>query len=96
MKLHRFIGDFILKPGNTKLSDKELLSQIRNVLKLRVGERVVLCDGNMNEGIGELKGYSGNIIDIKILETMKNQNEPDRHVILYCSVLKKDNFELVV
>ena len=55
MRLHRFIDNFELKFGNFKLYDKELFNQVRNVLKLKAGERIILCDGKMNEGIVEIK-----------------------------------------
>ena len=96
MRLHRFMGDFKLKEGNLKITDKELLNQFRSVLKLKIGERIILCDGNINEGTAEIKGYNKGTVDIEILDIVKNENEPDRAVVLYCAILKKENFELVV
>jgi 16S rRNA (uracil1498-N3)-methyltransferase len=96
MKIHRFIGNFDLKTGQLKLEDRELFNQFRNVLKLKPGEQVILCDGNMNEGTAEIKGYGKEIIDIEILNIGKNLNEPERNVILYCAVLKNENLEFVV
>ena len=96
MKTHRFIGDFRLKIGDIKLEDKDFLNQFRNVLKLKIGETVVLCDGNMNEGMAEIKEYGEDFIRLQIKEVGFNINEPERRVILYCSVLKRENFELVV
>lgn len=96
MRLHRFIRNFDIKIGKMRLKDGELFNQFRNVLKLKVGEKVVLCDGQMNEGEAEIKGYGKGAIDVEVLSIGKNQNEPERRVALYCSVLKKENFELVV
>lgn len=96
MKPHRFIGKFNIVSGIFKISDFELVNQIRNVLKLKVGEKIILCDGNMNERTGEIKKYGGNIVEVEILKINKNQNEPERNVVLYCSILKKENFEWVV
>jgi 16S rRNA (uracil1498-N3)-methyltransferase len=95
MKLHRFIGDFDLKVGKLRLDSEEFFNQFRNVLKLRVGERVVLCDGNMNEAEAEIAGYGKGTIELEVGESSINKSEPDREVILYCAVLKKENFELV-
>src|SRR3989338_7997573 len=96
MKQHRFIGKFNIVPGIFKISDFELVNQIRNVLKLKVGEKVILCDGNNKEGVAEIKGYGKNLVEVEIQEISVNQNEPERNVVLYCSILKKENFELVV
>ena len=96
MRLHRFIDNFELKFGNFKLYDKELFNQVRNVLKLKAGERIILCDGKMNEGIVEIKKYEKDHIKVEIQNISTNKNEPERSVILYCAILKRENFELVV
>lgn len=96
MRIHRFIGNFKLKIGSLKLGDKELLNQLRDVLKLKSGEKIVLCDGDMNEGTAEIKGHGKDTVGIEILDVGKNQNEPDKDVVLYCAILKKENFEFVV
>jgi len=96
MKIHRFIGDFNIKPGSLKLKDKELLNQFRSVLKLKVREKIILCDGKMNEGMAEIKEYGKDYIEVEIKEVGVNKNEPEKQVILYCSILKRENFELVV
>ncbi len=96
MKTHRFIGDFNIRSGGLKLQDKELLNQFRSVLRLRVGEKVILCDGKMSEGIAEVKEYGKDYIEVEIKGVSVNKNEPEKQVILYCSILKRENFELVV
>ncbi|OGM99304.1 MAG: hypothetical protein A2817_00430 [Candidatus Yanofskybacteria bacterium RIFCSPHIGHO2_01_FULL_39_8b] len=96
MRLYRFIGDFQFKVGKLEIKDKELFSQLRNVLRLKAGEKIILCDGRMNEAVAEIMIYGKDFVEIEIKEIKTNQNEPERHVILYCSILKKENFELVV
>lgn len=96
MRLHRFIRDFNLKVGELRLEDKELLNQCRSVLKLKVGEKIILCDGHRNEGLAEIKEYGKDFVEVAISEVGINKNEPERHVILYCAILKRENFELVV
>ena len=96
MKLHRFVLNFNIKTGEIKFDDRELFNQIGNVLKLKIGEKVILCDGNMNEGTAEIKEYGKDFIKVEVGEIKVNQNEPLRHIILYCAILKKENFGLVV
>lgn len=96
MKIHNFIGDFSLRIGRFKLEDRELFNQIRKVLRLEIGEKITLCDGKMNEGAAEIKEFQKNYIEVEIKKVSINQNEPERQVILYCSILKRENFELVV
>ena len=96
MKIHRFIGNFEINIGDLKINGKELLNQFRSVLKLKVGEKIILCDGKINEGVAEIKAYGKDYIEVEIQEVSVNKNEPVREVILYCSILKRENFELVV
>src|SRR3989344_4947911 len=96
MKIHRFIGNFKIKIGALRINDEELLNQLRNVLKLKVGEKIILCDGRRNEGSAEIKEYGKDYVEVEIKEVGVNENEPEKQVILYCSILKRENFELVV
>src|SRR3989344_2443590 len=96
MRLNRFIVNFKIKSGNSKLEDRELFNQIRNVLKLKVGDKIILSDGGGNEAKTIILGYKRDSIEVGISDVTVNQNEADRQVILYCAVLKKENFELVV
>ena len=95
MRLHRFIINFNLKTGDLRIKNSELYNQFRNVLELKRGEKIILGDGKGKEGIAEFKNYGKDFIEIKISEISVNQNEPQRRVVLYCAVLKKENFEWV-
>lgn len=96
MRLNHFIGNFSIKVGDIKIEDRDFFNQVRNVLKLRIDEKIVLCDGAMNEGTAEIAEYGKNFIRVKVLDVKVNQNEPSKDVVLYCAILKKENFELVV
>ena len=95
MKIHRFIGGFDLREGDYIITDEDITHQIWDVLKLKPGERIVLCDGNMNEGIAVIGEKKSPGILVNIESVAVNTNEPDRHVTLYCAILKNENFELV-
>lgn len=69
---------------------------MKDVLKLRVGERVVLCDGRGTEADGTIAAFSKTGVDIDIMERRANANEPGRRVILYCAVIKRELFDFVV
>ena len=78
-----------------ELKDKELVSQLRNVLRLKAGDNIVLADGKGNEAVVSLGDVKGKTIKAKILKRQKNENESAVDIILYCSILKRENFELV-
>jgi len=103
MRLHRFIGNFDLSKKGVSANDADFINQARNVLRLKVGDKLILCDGNLNEAVAEIINLNKESTELKILETYKNQNEPaspaggpERNTILYCPILKKENFEWAV
>ena len=96
MKLHRFIGKFDLSKKELSISDVDFVNQARNVLRLKIGDELVLCDGKLDEAVAKILLLAKDKAELEILEIIKNKNEPENYVILYCSILKKENFELAV
>jgi len=95
MKIHRFVYDFHFNDDLLMIKDGELINQIKNVLKLRKGERIVLIDLNKKEALSEIVSVSEEFLQLKLLNLGLNQNESDVKVNLCCSILKNQNFELV-
>jgi len=60
-----------------------------------MGEKLVLCDEAGIELLAEIISFRKDEILLKKLEVSKNINEPLKHITLYCSILKHDNFEIV-
>ena len=96
MRLHRFIGNFDLGEDSFVISDKEIFNQLKNVFRFSSGDQIILGDGGQNEAIAEIKGFKNNKVEVEILKRYKNSNEPKTRITLFCSMLKKENFELVV
>ncbi len=96
MKLHRFIGVFDVSGSTITIADQELLHQLNDVLKLRVGESLVLSDGARNDVLCCIKSISKKECALDVLEHTYNANETATYGVLYCSLLKKELFEFVV
>ena len=94
MRLNRFIGDFDLDAERVTLRDLDMAHQITRVLRLEVGEHVVLGDGAGFEAEGEISSIGKDEVQIALGKKYKNENEPLRRVTLYLAVLKRENFEL--
>jgi len=95
MKLHRFIGDFNLTEKSLFSEEKELVHQLKSVLKIKQGEKIILCDGKGKEAsfsaMFQGKGFVFNReSDIVPAWTPLNK------ITLCLSILKKENFELTV
>lgn len=95
MKLHRFFGDFDLQKNKIEIFDEEICNQIKNVLRLGIGDKLILCDGKKRESVVQISAFGKGSVLFENGKTENNQNEPAKNIILYCSILKHDHFELV-
>jgi 16S rRNA (uracil1498-N3)-methyltransferase len=96
VRLNRFFVEYKIKGDKIVVEDDDFMNQIRNVLRMNSGDKVILCDGSGKEVLAEIESLDKASVNLKFIEVRKNDNEPIREVTLYCSVLKKENFELVV
>ncbi len=94
-KIHRFIGQFDLSADRLLIRDPALIHQIRTVLKLRVGEKIMISDGRGQEALARINATAASGVEIEV-EARRDAPEPKRDVVLYCAVLKRENFEFVV
>jgi 16S rRNA (uracil1498-N3)-methyltransferase len=98
MRLNRFLMKFNADQDNLRIDNFEIYNQIRNVLRLKPGEQIILFDGNLNEAQAEILNIDSEnkTIDTILIKKTKIDRASDKEVILYCSILKRENFELVV
>lgn len=95
MRLHRFIGEFNLNKDFVEIKDLELIKQIKSVLRLGIGDFLILCDGLGTEARVEITQIEKGKITIKIIEITKREDN-FKKVSLYLAILKKENFELAI
>lgn len=93
MRLHRFIDNFALDDRNVVISDKGFCAQIVRVLRLRTGMEIILADGRLNEARARILAATPSRVEVEIIERFQNTAEPRRKVFLYCSILRRENFE---
>lgn len=96
MRLNRFFFNYNPKEKIFRLEDKEVIHQIKNVLKLKKGEEIVIFRNDLKEARSKIIELEKNFIVLEILEIKENLLEPKKEVALYCALLKKENFDLVV
>ncbi len=95
-KIHRFITDYKKSGGSIEINEPNIIHQFLDVLKLRTGENCSISNGDGFEYKCEIEEITKSRIDCRILSTEINNNEPVKKVTLYQSILKKENFELVL
>ncbi|MGC8880905.1 MAG: RsmE family RNA methyltransferase [Minisyncoccia bacterium] len=96
MRLNRFFLNYNPKERIFRLEDKEVIHQLKNVLKLKKGEEIVIFKDDLKEARSKIIELTKNFVILEILEIKNNLIEPKKEVVFYCALLKKENFELVV
>lgn len=96
VRLHRFILPADLAQSPLRIGDPDLLHQWTNVLRLKKGDALILCDGNGHEAEGTIASIDKQAAVITMDPVHPVSAEPVREVTLYCSMLKRENFEWVV
>ncbi|MFZ2150257.1 MAG: RsmE family RNA methyltransferase [Minisyncoccia bacterium] len=95
MRLHRFIGDFNLSKKELKITNPENIKQIKGVLRLEIGNRIILGDGKGGVAEATILDMSPKSISVG-MEKIIHLEETETKVSLYLAILKKENFELAV
>lgn len=89
--MHRFFIQKNLEGRETLMLPDDIRRQVKTVLRLKAGERVILFDGSGSDFIYEIETASSGVL--RFLEKVTNRREPKIKILLYQSLLKKDNFE---
>lgn len=95
MHLHRFILNTLFSGKKILIKDPKIIFQIRRVLRLKPGKKIILIDKHGKEVLAKIDNFDNNFIMALPLEVLENKNLPNKEINLYVSILKKNNFELV-
>ena len=96
MRLHRFIGNFDFNGKELIVRDEEFINQWRNVLRLKTGDTLILCNGKGQEAEAVIEEMNKGEIILSLQDINTPDREPQKSASLFCAVLKRENFELVV
>lgn len=97
MKQHRFFVEGILENADeVLLTDRDVIHQMITVLRLSVGDPVVLLDGSGIEFHGVIKEHIKKNLLIAKEKIKKISKTTDVSVHLFASLIKKDKFEWVL
>lgn len=95
MKIHRFFIPGDLSAGKfLECGDEKFLHQVKNVLRFQPGDKIFLFNGKQ-EAEAEIAEIKKEGVKLKILETKDCGTKAQSGVVLYCSILKRRNFEMV-
>lgn len=95
MRLHRFLGNFDFSKKHLKITDNDLINQVKNVFRLNAGNEIILTDGKEDDALCKILSLTKDSLEVEVTGVRKIEKEPPVDAVLYCSILKKENFELV-
>lgn len=72
------------------------VNHMKNVLRMRIGEELVVSDGNNIQYRCAIEGYEGGIAILKILEKLSVDTELPSRIYLFQGLPKQDKMELIV
>lgn len=96
MKQHRFYLQGQLKPGQITIEDPDFCHQITKVLRFKPGQVLVIFNQDGWEAEAVIDYLSAHKIQVSLRDLRRPEHEPALESFLYCAVLKKENFALVV
>ncbi len=94
--MHRFFVDPQTLAGPRVVLQGPLRHQIKDVLRLAAGERIVLLDGSGYEYEVVLTGVGRDVVEGEVTGKALSAAEPRTNVRLYQGILKGARFELVL
>ena len=90
-----FISNDNIKNNIIKISGDDA-KHIKNVLRLKKGENLTICDGNGKDYYCSIKSFIENEILLDIISFNKSNTEPKIKVTLFQSLPKSDKMELII
>ena len=93
----RFFSDTIDENGRIIYMNDEDSKHIAQVLRMRKGDKAIICDKNGHDYLCELSSLENkNAIEFGILDKKDNLAEPDVEITLFQAVPKNDKLDFIV
>ncbi len=97
MKIHRFFIQEIPETLKFRIIDKRLIHQLKDVLKIRIGEKIIIFSKNSHDFLAEVISFiKSEGIEIKIIGQQEKVVENEIKINLFQALIKKDKFEWIV
>ncbi|MBP3617337.1 MAG: 16S rRNA (uracil(1498)-N(3))-methyltransferase [Lachnospiraceae bacterium] len=94
--MYRFYIEPSQKQGDSIEIIGEDVNHIKNVLRMKNGEKFILCDGAGTDYLCELSGSRERNLVANILEEKQSDTELPVRLVLYQGLPKKDKMELII
>ncbi len=96
VKMPRFFVDPQFIGPESITIEGENYNHIKNVLRLKKDDGIVVCNGIGTDYIGYIEDYGQGTVKVKISKTEQNKTEPPVCVTLYQGLPKADKMEYII
>ena len=96
MKVHRFyVGDKLELDKKLWINDQELVHQWSRVLRMRVGEQIILFDGITEDRLYKIDKIEPKAVHLSMITELQRQL-PKKDLYLFFALIKKDNVDIIL
>ncbi len=85
-----FAKDFVL------ITDPDEIHHIKDVLRLKSGDNIILFNGRGEEACAEIAGFTAKNLEVKIVFHRKNDSSKKFSIVLACAIPKRAKFETII
>ncbi|MBR6681989.1 MAG: 16S rRNA (uracil(1498)-N(3))-methyltransferase [Clostridia bacterium] len=82
--------------GSVITLDGESAQHVSRSLRMRAGEKIVVCDENKNEYECELASFTSDTVEAKIMDMKRSVSEPLYNAVVYQACPKGDKMDSIV
>lgn len=90
-----YVKDSQIENGHISLRD-DSVNHIKNVLRMRAGEKIILCNQEGTDYLCELESIMDNEITARILSSGDSESELGVKITLFQGIPKKDKMEFII
>lgn len=91
-----FVGEEQIKDGIVKIVDSDT-NHIKNVLRLNLGEKIIICNKNLHENyICEIVQFGKEEVICNIVEKTNGISESNVKIDIFQGLPKADKMELII
>ena len=90
------MAKYFFEPSKSPILTGDTAHHLANVLRMKVGDSLILCDGNSTDYNAIIEYIKKNEIGFKILNSSPSLTEPEAFITLYQGIPKSDKLDLIV
>ena len=96
MRLSRCYIEEDLSAGQIYFLGTDLTHYLRNVLRMKSGDKIILFNGRGGEYLAQIEAVSKKEVSVLVIQFEPSNREPELHLCLGVSVVKRDAMDTII